>query len=146
MRAHEFEKVRSWEHFSHEADIGIRGFGKTPEEAFENAAFALLCVVTDPEKVEPKNSIFIECVAKSYEFLFYDWINALIYEMDIRDMLFSRFKVQIDENFTLNAEVFGEPMDQKRFEPAVYIKGATFTELKFFENEGTFVAQCVVDV
>ena len=30
-----------WEHFPHDADIGIRGFGATPAEAFEQAAVAL---------------------------------------------------------------------------------------------------------
>jgi protein archease len=42
-----------WEHFSHEADMGIRGFGATKEKAFEQAALALTGVVTDPECVRP---------------------------------------------------------------------------------------------
>jgi len=35
-----------WEHFPHEADIGVRGFGATPAEAFEQAALALTAAVT----------------------------------------------------------------------------------------------------
>jgi len=30
-----------WEHFSHEADIGVRGVGALKERAFEQAALAL---------------------------------------------------------------------------------------------------------
>jgi len=30
-----------WEHFSHEADIGVRGIGITKEQAFEQAALAM---------------------------------------------------------------------------------------------------------
>ena len=30
--------VPSWEHFAHDADIGIRGWGATPAEAFAQAA------------------------------------------------------------------------------------------------------------
>jgi SHS2 domain-containing protein len=40
-----------WAHFHHEADIGIRGIGRTREEAFEEAAVALTAVITDPESV-----------------------------------------------------------------------------------------------
>lgn len=35
-----------WEHFSHGSDIGVRGFGSSVEEAFEQAAEALTAVVS----------------------------------------------------------------------------------------------------
>ena len=38
-----------WEHFHHESDIGIRGFGSTREKAFEQAALALTAVITEEE-------------------------------------------------------------------------------------------------
>ncbi|MBT9613287.1 MAG: archease, partial [Burkholderiales bacterium] len=34
-----------WEHFTHGADIGVRGFGNTPSEAFEQAALAMTAVI-----------------------------------------------------------------------------------------------------
>jgi SHS2 domain-containing protein len=37
-----------WEHFAHEADMGIRGIAPTLEQAFEQAALAMTAVVTDP--------------------------------------------------------------------------------------------------
>ncbi|HMB29935.1 MAG TPA: archease, partial [Blastocatellia bacterium] len=40
-----------WDHFSHEADMGVLGVGATKEEAFEQAAVALTAVITDPEGV-----------------------------------------------------------------------------------------------
>ena len=45
-----------WEHFPHDADVGLRGWGATPAEAFEQAAYALTAVVTHAE-VEPKISV-----------------------------------------------------------------------------------------
>ncbi len=65
--------------------------------------------------------------------------------MDTRNMLFSRFEVAIDDA-SLTASAFGEPVDAARHEPAVYVKGATFTELAVREERGEWVAQCVVDV
>jgi SHS2 domain-containing protein len=52
----------AWEHFPHEADVGVRGFGSTPAEAFEQAALALTAVVTHAE-VKPVTSIKVSCEA-----------------------------------------------------------------------------------
>jgi tRNA nucleotidyltransferase (CCA-adding enzyme) len=38
----------SWQHFSHDADIGLQARGSTLEEAFEQIALALTAVMTDP--------------------------------------------------------------------------------------------------
>lgn len=40
-----------WEHFPHEADMGVRGIGASREAAFEQAALALTAVITDPTTV-----------------------------------------------------------------------------------------------
>jgi SHS2 domain-containing protein len=39
--------LAGWEHYSHGADIGVRGFGRSVEGAFEQAAIALTAVVVD---------------------------------------------------------------------------------------------------
>ena len=137
---------RGWEHFDHKADIGIRGRGATREEAFEEAARALTAVMTDPDGVIPRARIDIRCSAPDEESLLVAWLNALIYEMATRRLLFSRFEVRILDG-TLEAGVWGEPVDIARHEPAVEVKGATYTQLKVASSgDGTWLAQCVVDV
>lgn len=136
----------SWEHFPHEADIGVRGQGDSPEVAFEQAALGLTAVITDPGSVRAEEAVTITCEAPSLDVLFVDWLNALIYEMTTRTMLFGRFQVKID-GLRLSAQVEGEAVDRQRHEPVVEPKGATFTELRVSQNdEGQWVAQCVVDV
>ncbi|MDH3726961.1 MAG: archease [Myxococcales bacterium] len=136
----------SWEHFPHEADIGVRGQGDSPEVAFEQAALGLTAVITDPGLVRAYRRVAINCEAPSLDVLFVDWLNALIYEMTTRSMLFGRFQVKID-GLRLSAEAEGEPVDRQRHEPVVEPKGATFTELRVGRNDkGQWVAQCVVDV
>ncbi|MDH3201126.1 MAG: archease [Myxococcales bacterium] len=136
----------SWEHFPHEADIGVRGQGDSPEVAFEQAALGLTAVITDPSLVRANEQVAINCEAPSLDVLFVDWLNALIYEMTTRSMLFGRFRVKID-GLRLSAEAEGESVDRQRHEPVVEPKGATFTELRVSRNdEGQWVAQCVVDV
>ena len=138
--------VARWEHFRHGADIGIRGIGPSKAQAFEQAALALTAVMTLPEKIQALASIDIHCGSADDEFLFLDWINALIFEMATRTMLFSRFQVLLDET-PLRATAWGEPVDIARHCPAVEPKGATFTELAVRQlDDGSWIAQCVVDV
>jgi len=137
---------RRWEHFPHDADIGIRGIGASKEEAFAQAALALTAVITDPRAVAPKDMVEITCEAPDDELLFVDWLNALVYEMATRHMLFSRFEVHLNEE-QLRARAWGEVVDVARHQPAVEVKGATYTELVVKQDpSGAWLAQCVVDV
>ena len=134
-----------WEHFEHKADIGVRGFGNTLAEAFEQAAVAMTSVVVDISLVQATTSISIACSDDDNDALLYDWLNALIYEMATRKMLFCKFEVSIDHG-KLEAAVFGEAIDIERHQPCVEIKGATFTELAVYQEGQQWVAQCVIDV
>lgn len=136
-----------WELFDHGADIGVRGRGATRAAAFEQAALALTGVVTDPASVEPRERVEIACAAPDDELLLVDWLNALVYEMAVRHLLFGRFRVAIDGH-RLAAEAWGEPADVARHRPAVEVKGATCTALRVAREDegGGWLAQTVVDV
>ena len=137
---------RRWEHFSHSADIGVRGIGPTKAAAFEEAAIALTSVITDADSVAPAQSITVHCADPDDDILLLDWLNALVFEMATRRMLFGRFGVEI-EGAKLSGTAAGETVDPARHRPAVEVKGATFTELLVRqEADGQWVAQCVVDV
>lgn len=135
-----------WEHFPHGADIGIRGVGRTREEAFEQAGLAMTAAVTEPSTVAAAERIEVHCEAPDDELLLVDWINALVYEMATRGMVFRRFRVRL-EGHGLEAEAWGERIDTARHAPAVEVKGATYTSVHVGrEADGRWVAQCVVDV
>lgn len=134
-----------WEHFPHDADIGVRGFGATVAEAFEQAGQALTTVVTH-SAVQPLISVEVRCEAPDVELLFVEWLNAVIYEMAVRRMLFGRFAVRI-RGARLDATLWGEPVDVGRHAPACEPKGATYTALKVTaDDNGIWSAACVVDV
>jgi SHS2 domain-containing protein len=141
-----------WEHFPHQADIGIRGLGITMEEAFEQAAVALTAVITDPGKVQPEQRIDISCSDSDNELLFVDWLNCLLYEMATRKMLFSWFEVCIEQDSPgpaklLKASAWGQKIDVAKHRPTVEVKAATYTLLSVRRQEdGAWAAQCVVDV
>lgn len=135
-----------WEHFPHGADVGVRGFGPDRAAAFEQAALAMTATICHPADVVPRSTVDIECAAPDDEYLLVEWLDALVYEMATRGMLFSRFHVRISDHH-LSAEAAGEPIDVARHQPAVEVKGATLTALRVRrEASGCWIAECVIDV
>lgn len=135
-----------WEHFEHGADIGIRGIAPTLEQAFEQAAIAMTAVITTPAHVADSIAVTINCEAPDEELLLVSWINELIYQMAVHRLLFNRYQVSIHKGH-LSATAYGEPVDPQKHQPAVEIKGATFTELLVQQrDDAAWLAQCVVDV
>ena len=118
----------------------------TRARLFEAMGEALTAVVTDPSGVRAVNVVEIRCSAPDNSVLLVDWLNALIYEMSTRSMLFSSWQVELD-GCDLEARVEGETVDRDRHQPVVEVKGATYTALSVeHDSDGQWRAQCVVDV
>jgi len=137
--------IDMWEHFAHQADIGIRASADSLSGAFEEAALALTAIVTEPQKVEAVESVEIECSGENEELLLVNWLSSVIYEMDVRKMLFSKFRVKI-ENLRLSAVVLGEKINQNKHFPAVEPKAVTYNQLSVRNEKGKWTVQCVIDV
>src|SRR3970282_948489 len=109
------ESTSSWAHFSHDADIGVIGIGPTKAEAFRQAALALTAVVTDPSRVRPLQPVPVFCQAQSDEMLLVEWLNALVYEMAVRGMLFGDFSIEVNGG-ELRATAYREAVALERHE------------------------------
>jgi len=132
-----------WEHFPHAADVGVRGYGGTVEEAFAQGALALTAIVT-AAKVQETETVQVKCQAPDLDLLFAEWLNLIIFEMSVRKVLFARFAVRIRGNH-LTGTMWGEPIDVARHAPACQPKGATYTALKVAQDAtGAWSAACVV--
>ena len=135
-----------WEHYPHGADIGVRGIGPTMETAFEQTALALTAAVTDPKEVRRQERIDVTLEELDPELLLVKWLNAVVFEMAVRGMLFGRFSVRINQG-KLQAEIWGERVNVHRHAPAVEVKGATLTDLKVGQQpDGYWISQCIIDV
>ena len=137
--------MKQYETFEHEADIGIRGYGDTPEEAFANAAKAMYSVMVELDRVEQKQFRGVNVSADDREQLLVEWLNALLAVSDIERLVFSRFEVRIEGN-RLAGTAWGEQLDRARHQANVEVKGATYHLLSVREQDGRYVVQCVVDV
>jgi len=139
------------EHFEHGADVGVRGRGATPAEAFAGAAAALTSLwASDPGSIRPDVEETIRCEAGDVERLLVAFLDELIYLFAARRLLFARFDVEIGASpegpARLVAKGRGERYDAARHESTVEPKGATLTALRVASEKGGWVAQCVVDV
>jgi len=101
--------------------------------------------VTDVASIKPAQKVDVVCEAPDAELLLADWLNAIIYEMATRHMLFGRFEVRLADGQLVGA-AWGEPVDLDRHQPAVEPKGATYTSLIVRREHDGWLAQCVVDV
>ena len=109
-------------------------------------ALAITAVITEPATVGRRERVEIVCENNDPELLLIDWLNAIIFEMATRHLLFGDFKVSIADG-QLSAVALGEGVDVARHKPAVEVKGATLTELRVArEASGEWLTQCVVDV
>lgn len=139
-----------YEQFEHQADVGIRGYGETIEEAFENGARAMFGVMVNLEKVEPKKEIKIECQATNLEELFVEWLNKLLAEAGIENLIFSDFKIKeinkVNSTYKLLGLAKGEKIDLEKHEPKVEVKAATYSQLKIEKKDNQYIAQTIVDV
>ena len=141
------DKIKmTFENFEHKADIGVRGMGKTIEEAFQEAAKAMFSIECNLEKVKKVKKVKISCSAENVEELFVEWLNALLAQSSVHEMMFSEFRVEIENN-KLKGEALGEKLNKNQ-ELKTEIKAATYSQLKVFEDRKNkrFIAQCIVDV
>jgi SHS2 domain-containing protein len=136
-----------FEVFDHGADIGVRGWGSTVEEAFIQGAKAMFSLMTeDLQSVKCRAQIQIQTSGYDLESMFVAWLNVLLTESDLHGLLLAEFEVHIHEDYVLTGQARGEPFGVRKEERGVEVKGATFCQVAVYEYNEKWVAQCVVDV
>ena len=120
---------RRYKIIDHTADIAIRTSGKSMNEAFENAGYALFDTMCDASTVKPLTTKKIECEANDLGQLLVDWLSELLFICDVDDMLFSKFEVQINGT-KLEGKIYGEKMDSTRHHLKTDIKAITYHMLE----------------
>ncbi len=136
-----------WEHYPHDADVGVRGHGQSKAEAFRQAALGMMALVVEAGTVEPRVQAPIACEAPDDVVLLVDWLNAVILEMASEGYVFADFSVDTRDN-GLTATAAGEPVERSRHAVGIELKGATFTDAAVSQDSATgwWTAQCIVDV
>lgn len=138
-----------FEFFDVTADVGYRAYGKTLNEAFENAALAMFDVMTDASKIKLETKKEVQIESEDSLALLYDWLSELIFLHDAENLIFSRFKVEItqkkEDQYLLKGLVWGEAFNLQKHESREDVKAVTFHHMKIKEEFDGWMVQVILD-
>jgi SHS2 domain-containing protein len=126
----------SYKTLEHTTDAIIEVTADNLKEAFEIAGISVIDTILDSSKVEENDSKKLIVKGKDLKYLLYNWLEEMII-LTITDG-FAGKKIVLDitknDDYQINAEVFGEVIDLRKHEFKVEIKSPTFHEMEIEEN------------
>ena len=150
IKCMELMQSMGYDYLDHEADIGITAWGSNLEEAFIDGAKAMFNVMVDIKDIRPKKRIEINCSALDLPALFVEWLNELLTQKDLNDMLFSKFEIEYinkeQNGYSLKGYAIGEDIDIEKQDIKTEVKAATYSGLRYETKDGKHIIQCVLDI
>ena len=137
--------MKKYEYFNTTADIGLKAYGETLTEAFENAGLAIFNIISDTDGIDAVREIEFEITSEDEVSLLYDYLEELLFYHETEFMLFSEFIVQIDENLTLKAKIRGDEINWNKHERKSEIKAITFHKMAIRKDDGVCL-RAIVDL
>ncbi|MDO8535498.1 MAG: archease [Candidatus Omnitrophota bacterium] len=137
---------KRYEQFSHTADIGVRVFGKTLKELFENAAFAMFDILADLEGITGEIIHDFELTAQTHEELLISWLDELLYNFYTKNIIFYKFDVTELSEDVVKAKAFGRSVSENRNRLKTEIKAATYYNLKIIKKDDYYEVEIIFDV
>ncbi len=134
--------------FEHTADAKFRAFGQSLEEAFTNAAYAMVSLMWDREKIESKVRFPVEVQGRDLEQLLVNFLEEILYLLDSRMFLLhsvDNIKIHRDKDLYKLDGLFTGDDSGSDYEPFGDVKAITYDEIEIRSND-LFMVQVVVDV
>jgi SHS2 domain-containing protein len=142
--------MKPFEFIDHTADVGIKAWGATLTELFENAAIGMFAVIAGEEykaqglKIEKK--IEISKNTDNLEEILVSWLSELLYIFNREKIYFNNFKISSLNNSGIKAEANGVNIDLYQSNLYTEIKAVTFHDLKIEETADGFNCTIIFDV
>ncbi|MFH1398856.1 MAG: archease [Candidatus Woesearchaeota archaeon] len=139
----------SYKYLDHRADVGVLIESDSLKGAFVDGAKALFNLMVNIAKVERKDKVDLEVSGTSVDKVFVEWLNELIAQADIHNMVFCDFDVDIKPakgGFSVRGAAWGDIIDAKKHEIKSEVKGATYYGLRYEKKGGKHIIQCVLDM
>ena len=134
----------------HTADVYVKAWGKTFEDAFSQSGLAFTDVITDLKYVTPKIEKKITVTGEDIYFLLYNWLDELLYTFSVEQLIFSKINVKkierLNSQYKLSAICYGEVFDINKHPPEVEVKGVTFNLMKIEEKNNQIILYFVLDI
>jgi SHS2 domain-containing protein len=143
--------LRGHETIDHAADMGIRGWGRTPAEAFEEVASAMFEIVVNGRGLAPSREIRISREGDDLTGLLIEFLNGCISEADVSGTVLVEVTIGVlgerNGKWYVEATALGVPVADARDRLLVEVKAAARYGASVLEREpGAWVARCVVDL
>ncbi len=138
-----------YEFFDHTGDIGVRVTGATVEGVFAEAAVAFADTVTDPARIEERETVHVALRGPALDLLLVDWLNEILYRFDAAQFLTARAKVVLRASggeHQLDAILQGERLDPARHPVKVLVKAVTYHALDLGKTAEGWRATLVFDI
>ena len=130
------------------ADVAIESRGDTLEELFTASAMATFEVMADISSIQPETWKTLHLENPEIDGLMFDWLAELIYLKDSEFMLFAKYDIKITKstNYQLDAEIFGEEINQSRHDLRCDVKAITFHLFEVYEKNGKWISRFILDL
>ncbi len=133
----------------HTSDVYIEAHGKSLEEAFVQAAYAIFETMTDLKTIASKEKCPIKIHAEDLKALLFEWINQFLYLFDVEGLLFSQFEIKImkvGDIYELNGEGWGEHFNPQKHPSRTEIKAPTYSLMQIIQKPKNAILRFVVDI
>jgi len=135
-----------FEILEHTADVGIRAFGRTLPELYENAARGMLEVLLDPASVRPAEEEMVAVAGADAVDLLIAWLHEILLRADAGKRVFSRVRVVEVTEWQLTATLNGEALDRSRHDLRAEIKGVPYYGARVEKTAEGWMAEVYFDI
>ncbi|HWH07558.1 MAG TPA: archease [Candidatus Thermoplasmatota archaeon] len=119
---------RGFDYFEHTADVGIRAWGPTLEDAFAAAAEGLVAYMVDVSEAREVGEAAVEVEGESDERRLHRFLEEVLYLFETRRWVVTSVRVALDGD-RLTATLRGEAYDAARHGHVHEVKAVTFHDL-----------------
>ena len=134
----------------HMTDAYVEVHATTLAAVFEESAFAMFDVMTDPTAVKSEFTDHFEVVAHDRISLLHDWLEQLLLKFDLDGKVYSKFKVERieeqNEDVRLVAKAQGGTFERGRHPAKVEIKAVTFHRMEVGATGNGYTARYILDL
>jgi len=133
-----------YEFLEHTADVKVRAYGKTLEEAFINSAYALTNIVTKDQikKVIEKT---IEVESEDEKALLYDFLEQFLVLIDSEGFLLAEVKELKINGLKLTATIIGDDKPEN-YKTDTHVKAITYQEMEIKKEKDIYTIQFIPDI
>ncbi|MFH0925404.1 MAG: archease [bacterium] len=136
-----------FEFIEHTGDIGVKIYGETIVDFFQNAGKAFTNVlIEDDKKIKEivRKPIFIK--NDGWERILITWLNELLYIFETEQLVFGRYKIKFVTRYRMKVICCGEQFNPSCHELRTEIKAVTYHQLAIKKKNNLWQTIVIFDV